>query len=411
MRKVSLSFAIFAVFAAGLCGLDLKVNPQDVRIEERGDGGYHLYIRKKPDISSVLLVESTKDPAKLADNVAYRSKEANPVNGTEKRLLNGKFIEPDPKLHSLIDSTPEKDETLGMAFHIFMPYVVEYGYAWSRSGEIFLSDGTFVGIRAFEKPYADYAGAFLDNPYLIKVTQKARSRPEPPPPEPIPEAKPDVSPEIPAPLPPEPKPNPPEPPAPKPEEPPKGNYMKDTVDTFKEIADKGKGDIEYAKGPNDIVPKISKILEDAKGKSIDLVVCLDTTESMTNDIESVKKGLIPMVKSTIKEYADFRIGMVLYKDYFEEYTTRKVDFTSNFLVFQKALDAVRVMGGRDIPEAVYEALYSAETEFDWRAEKKAVILIGDAPPHPLPRGKVTKDMVTRTAEEKGIELNVIILAQ
>jgi hypothetical protein len=75
------------------------------------------------------------------------------------------------------------------------------------------------------------------------------------------------------------------------------------------------------------------------------------------------------------------------------------------------IDSVSVAGGRDLPEAVYEALYGAEISYQWTAPERLIILVGDAPPHPRPRGKVTSDMVFAAAKEKGIKITTIILPQ
>ena len=40
-----------------------------------------------------------------------------------------------------------------------------------------------------------------------------------------------------------------------------------------------------------------------------------------------------------------------------------------------------------------------------------MILIGDAPPHPRPRGKITKEMADQAAVERGLKLHAIILPQ
>ena len=111
------------LLVAGLCGgqaaaRDLTVGAADVRLEPRDDGGYDLYVRKKPDIACVLLTETTKDPTGKADNYAYRAAEHNPVNGDEKRLLNGKPIPAESHLYSLISSTPVADARFGSAFRI-----------------------------------------------------------------------------------------------------------------------------------------------------------------------------------------------------------------------------------------------------------------------------------------------------
>ena len=50
--------------------------------------------------------------------------------------------------------------------------------------------------------------------------------------------------------------------------------------------------------------------------------------------------------------------------------------------------------------------------YQWNPESvKKVILVGDAEPHPQPRGsgKYSKQLVEKLAKEKGISINAIIL--
>ncbi|MDR2102691.1 MAG: VWA domain-containing protein [Treponema sp.] len=368
-KSFILGFIPLLLFLEGIYGQELSLNAEDLRIEQRVDGGFHLFIRKKPAISSVLLTESTKDPAMQEDNYAYRSPQWNEVNGDEIRIIDGSPIPRENLVWSLIDSTVETHPELGQAFHIYIPYILYYGYENTRRGEIYVVDGTYLNIRSFALPYGDYRGAFKDNPFVLRVTQK--------------------------PL----------------EGPPEGNYMKDTVEAFKEITASGHGDLVYSTGPNDLVRKIRAILDKEKGKTLDLVLCLDTTSSMQDDINSVRKALIPMLRELIDSFASFRIGMVLYKDYFDEYLNRTVPFTADFEVFQRTLNAIRVNGGRDIPEAVYEALYEAALTFPWDAESKLVILIGDAPPHPRQRGDISKEMADEAMAQRDIKVHAIILPQ
>jgi hypothetical protein len=348
---------------------DFSISPGDLRIEQRVDGGFHLFIRKKPGISSVLLTESTRDPSLRADNYAYRAPEWNAVNGDEIRILNGAPIPREDRVYSLIDSTPEVHPELGQAFHIYIPYILSYGYEDTRHGEVYAVDGAYFNIRSFSLPYGDYRGNFSDNPFVLQVVQQ--------------------------PL----------------EGPPQENYMRDTVQAFSEISDSGRGDLVYSSGPDDLVEKIKDVLEKEKGKTVDIVLCLDATASMKNDIDAVRETLIPMLRDIIEDFAAFRIGVVLYKDYSDDYLNRVVPFTEDFHQFQQTLNAIRVSGGRDIPEAVYEALYEAAVKFPWEAEAKLIILIGDAPPHPRPRGEISKEMVDAAVEERGVRVHAIILPQ
>jgi hypothetical protein len=351
----------------GLYSQDLTISSGDLLLELRADGGYHLFIKKKPGIASVLLTETTRDPTLQADNYAYRAGEWNAINGDEIRILNGVPIPKESKIYSLVSSTVENHPVLGQAFHIYIPYMLYYGYAPNRHGEVYLKDGTFLNIRAFSLPYADYRGSFKDNPFMLEARQ-----------EPLPG-------------------------------PTEGMYTKETLDAFTEIAKSGNGDLILSRSPDDVVGLIKTELEKEKGKTLDLVICIETTNSMKKYIDPVRVKLIPMLKEMLSSFPSFRIGMLQFKDYNEIYLTRVVPFTNNFTVFQRDLNAIRVQGGGDIPEAVYEALYDGATKFKWEAESRIMILIGDAPPHPKPRGKITKEMAENAAIESNIKIHAMIL--
>jgi hypothetical protein len=303
------------------------------------------------------------------DNYAYRAPEWNLINGDEIRYLDGVPIPREDRIYSLIDSTPETYPELGEAFHIYIPYILNYGFPTGRHGEVYVVDGTYLNIRSFSLPFGDYRSSFLDNPFVLRVAQASLPGP------------------------------------------PEGNYMKDTVNAFQEIADSGKGDLVYSKGPEDLVQKIGEILEQERGRTLDLVLCLDTTNSMKDDIDSIRSLLIPMLENMVAGFPDFRIGMVLYKDYFEEYLNRVVPFTKDLAVVRRSLNAIRVGGGRDLPEAIHEALYEAAVKFPWEADARLVILIGDAPPHARPRGRITKAMVDSEVAGRSLKVHAIILPQ
>jgi hypothetical protein len=333
------------------------------------DGGFHLFIKRKAGVGSVLLTETTRDPALAEPNYAYRVAEWNVINGDEVRLIDGAPITRTSGVFSLVDSTPETHPELGEAFHIYIPYLLYYGYESTRHGEIYVVDGTYFNIRSFVLPYADYRRAFKDNPFVLQVTQQ--------------------------PL----------------EGPPEGNYMKDTVNTFTGIAEAGGGKLVWSRGPSDLAEKIGGILGKEKGKAVDLVICLDTTGSMRDDIAAIRTQLPALLREYLPDFASLRVGMVLYKDYYDIYITRVIAFTGDVGQFERSIKGINVGGGKDIPEAVYEALYDGATKFAWAGESRLIILIGDAPPHPRQRGKISKDMVDKAVAERGITVNAIILPQ
>jgi hypothetical protein len=151
------------------------------------------------------------------------------------------------------------------------------------------------------------------------------------------------------------------------------------------------------------------LLEPEPGKSLDLVVCLDTTDSMTPYIEDLRRYLGPMLRARVAGSSRFRIGIVLFRDYWpDDYITRKYPFTSDISAAVDILKGAKISGGGDIPEAEIEALYAAATEFDWTADRRQVVLITDAPPHPDPRGKLLFADFIREAGDRKVEAEAII---
>jgi hypothetical protein len=394
LQVLTASAAFVVLFASEvLAEPALALQVGDLRIEQRNDGGYHLYVRAKPGIGSVLLTDSTKDPAGLSDSYAFRSLEKNPVNDGEARILDGKKLPTEGEHRYLVDSTPEADPDFGKAFHVFIPWVVAWGHSWSRSGKVYIHDGTFINIRTFAKPYADYSGVFADNPYLVRVTQ-------------VPKAPSAVAPAAAAPV-----------KAPVAAVPPVASaaapppnldlYFPETLAAFGALAKESKGELRYASSDADILAQVDAILARVKGKSLDLVFCIDVTASMLNGVDELKAKLPALLTKRTAGFSPLHIGIVSFKDYFEEYLYKRENFESDVKAFASDLDTLLCGGGRDIPEAVYEGLYASLREYPWSAEARIVILIGDAPPHPIPRGSVSEDDVVDAASSEGVEVDAV----
>ena len=136
------------------------------------------------------------------------------------------------------------------------------------------------------------------------------------------------------------------------------------------------------------------------------------------DIEKLRNEWIPELTEGLKEFGSVRLGLLLYRDYGDNYKynglpVRYFKFTSDLNSFTRNLNSFSIKGteGGDIPEAVYEGLYAGIKFYDWdKAAQKKIILIGDAEPHPAPRGlgKCSKEVVTELAKKESITINAII---
>lgn len=410
--------------------IDMLIYASDIRLDYVGGNtfdtvsGYHLYIRKKDGVQSVMLTETTKDPDGIADNYAFRALEYNSINGDEVRYLNGKPLLSENARFSLIDSTTEMHDELGECFHIFIPATMQFGYPWSRNGTIHIEKGTFINIRTFEEKYGDYSGTFADNPFMFdlgippeepeaeeavievvaeeppKEEEKVEEVKEEIVEEPILEEKKEEKKVEPVPI-------------------LTDDYNANAAESFKNITDMAKGDLSYSRAeelPDAIIDSIEKI--DPK-EDAEIVFAIDATGSMKDDMEVLRKELMPRLKEELKKFEKVRIGLLLYRDYggdfsFKGIPVKMFPFTSDLALFEKNLNSFVIHGteGGDIPEAVYEALYGSLDFYSWsKKTQKKIILIGDAPAHPTPRGnkKYNKNEVKALAEKKNITIDAIIV--
>lgn len=375
MRTLPRALLVFVLVLAPLVpalGADnpgLALGHGDVTLEARDDG-YHLFIRQNAGVASVLLTEAFEVPDHKLATYAFRAIGPNPVNDAEQRLLDGKFLK--QPHHSLISSTPTAQQGVGSVFHIVLPRLVEYGNAAfpnSRYGKVdvqatLASDKPFwFSVRTFAKPYADYAGAYKDNAF--ELTSFLVQKPSPS----------------------------------------TDAYEPGLFDDFSRL-----GTPYKSTGIDDALQQVHRALQ-RPGDSLDMVLAIDTTKSMVQNLKAVKENLLGPIRAEVGRFKTFRIGLVFYRDYMEDYLTRTVAFTSDLDAVQKELNRASAAGGGDIPEAVVEALWTGLTNFRWEAQNRVILLMGDAPQHPAPRGSITEAGVRQRAAEKNVELQMIMLPQ
>ena len=119
---------------------------------------------------------------------------------------------------------------------------------------------------------------------------------------------------------------------------------------------------------------------------LDLVLVMDTTGSMRDELAEVQASLLGTLKVLARLTGNLRVGFVAYKDQGEAYVTRTFslrpaagDQAADIVAFVRSIQAG---GGGDEPEAVDEAL-AAAVAMPWRSDTAGrIILIGDARAHP-----------------------------
>jgi Mg-chelatase subunit ChlD len=136
---------------------------------------------------------------------------------------------------------------------------------------------------------------------------------------------------------------------------------------------------------------------------VDLVFAIDTTGSMGPYINGVKLAA-RSITSQLFRLADARVALVDYKDLYascpsDGYAARiDLPFSTDSIAFDTAVGTLSAAGGCDWPESVYSGLMKA-IGLPWRdGVIKAVIVMGDAPPHdPEPTTNFTRSSVSAAA--------------
>jgi hypothetical protein len=115
---------------------------------------------------------------------------------------------------------------------------------------------------------------------------------------------------------------------------------------------------------------------------IDLVIVIDTTNSMQSVLEEVKREVRGFIGDLQQMVPASRVAVVAYRDKGDEYVTKWVDFSFKTEKVQNFVSGLRADGGGDYPEAVKQGIQAAVRELSWRkTARRILILIGGSPPH------------------------------
>lgn len=150
------------------------------------------------------------------------------------------------------------------------------------------------------------------------------------------------------------------------------------------------------------------------GGGLDLCFLVDTTGSMSDDIDNAKKNMIHILESLAEKTDDYRVAIVDYRDFsdrsgasYDYPAMTQLKFTNNNDDITAAINSLTLGNGGDTPETVYSGFAEA-LKLDWRAtSSKVIIVLGDAPPlDPEPVTGYTYESIVKALYNADIKINV-----
>jgi len=146
-----------------------------------------------------------------------------------------------------------------------------------------------------------------------------------------------------------------------------------------------------------------------KAPRLDVLFVVDTTGSMSDEIQVVKDKVREMVAKIAsgKPTPEARFGLVLYRDRGDAYVTKTIDLTAEIDDLVKSIKEIEAGGGGDYAESVVEALHVAVNKVNWSPDplvEKTMFVILDAPPHL----DYTDDFDYKKDIAKALDLGIIV---
>lgn len=144
-------------------------------------------------------------------------------------------------------------------------------------------------------------------------------------------------------------------------------------------------------------------------RTVDIVFVLDTTGSMSEEIDALKGTIAEVADSLRRNNARPRLGLVEYKDITDGYVTRLHQMTTDVDAFTERVASLYADGGGDTPEHVNAGLKVAVDKIHWNPDSVArlAFLIGDAPPQLHYAQDVSYAETAKRASHRGIQIFTI----
>lgn len=160
-------------------------------------------------------------------------------------------------------------------------------------------------------------------------------------------------------------------------------FSKENLDQFHRLASETNGELKIVANSKFVSNTIKDIVKSVGSNNLDLMIIIDKTGSMQDDIENIKIGLEQIINS-LNEFKNTSVSIALFGDKhvdgdnWFDYINLENDLEGT----KEFIDKISVSNGGDYPESVFDGIHEAFQKDFWNSDSKRIaIVIGDAPSH------------------------------
>lgn len=164
----------------------------------------------------------------------------------------------------------------------------------------------------------------------------------------------------------------------------------------------------FAENADSIVNRIIEIFTTRLNDATDVVLLIDKTGSMEDDIEKVKSGLIQL-KELLVNYSDVKLAIASYgdKNYHENLWYNRSDLSYDLDQIDEFIEGYSTMGNADTPESVNDAIVKTVKEMNWTpGNQRMILVIGDAPSLKVPQSDYSQKDVVAFCDSMDVTFNL-----
>lgn len=159
------------------------------------------------------------------------------------------------------------------------------------------------------------------------------------------------------------------------------------------------------KDSSDLKDNIHKIIKKYNENAVDLIMVIDTTESMKPYLRAIKNEINIIAENIISKNDKSRIGFLLYRDIKDKYLTKKIEFNNNINEIVRESRYFYADGGGDRAEPMYEAIQQALEKFEFQNDNRIIMVITDAKAKVI--GRANMELNEITAKRKNVNIEII----